>query len=101
MSKLFLAAAAALVLTASAASAASSTPSIDTREARQSGRIVNGIVTGRLGPLETARVALGQARVHAMEHRAKSDGVGTWSERVRIHQAQNVEHRRIWRLKHN
>lgn len=101
MSKMFLAAAVALVLTGTAASAASSTPSIDNREARQTGRIVNGIATGRLGPLETARVALGQAKVHAMERRAKSDGVVTWSERIRIQHAQNLEHRRIWRLKHN
>lgn len=101
VSKLLLATAAALVLTGSAAMASSSTPSIDHREARQTGRIVNGVATGRLGPLETARVALGQAKVHAMERRAKSDGVVTWNERLRIQHAQNVESRRIWRLKHN
>jgi len=90
-----------LITTASVASANRATPRVDRREARQHARIHQGVQSGRLTPGEAARLRSGQMRVHRMERIAKSDGVVTRGERVRIGRAQNRQSRQIFRLKHN
>ena len=91
----------AVLLTSTAGLAWAGTPRVDRREARQSARIRQGVASGRLTPREAAHARTGQHRVHAMEWRAKSDGVVTRAERVRIARAQNRQSRHIFRLKHN
>jgi uncharacterized membrane protein YebE (DUF533 family) len=77
------------------------TPGIDQRQNNQEQRIDQGIASGQLNQREAARLERGQARVNAMENRAKSDGVVTARERTRIQHAQNVESKRINRQKHD
>ena len=91
----------AVLLTSTAGLAWAGTPRVDAREARQSARIRQGVANGRLTPREAAQLRAGQHRVHGMEWRAKSDGVVTRAERVRIARAQNRQSRHIFRLKHN
>lgn len=93
--------AAALMSLAGAALANDQTPRIDRREASQRARIQQGVASGQLTPAERARLNAGQARIHGMEGRAKSDGVVTPGERARITVAQNHESRTIYRKKHN
>lgn len=81
--------------------AQANTPGIDKRQANQERRIDQGIASGELTKREAARLDRGQDRVDAMENRAKADGVVTRYERRRIHRAQNVESRRIYRQKHD
>ena len=90
-----------LITTAGAASANRATPRVDRREARQHARIHQGVQSGRLTPGEAARLRHGQLHVHRMERIAKSDGVVTPGEGVRIARAQNRQNRQIFRLKHN
>jgi uncharacterized membrane protein YebE (DUF533 family) len=80
---------------------AQSTPVIDQREANQQARIQQGVASGQLTPGEAARLEKGQQHVDNMEARAKADGVVTAKERARIAHAQNVQSRKIHRLKHN
>ena len=90
-----------LTAPAAVATASAATPRVDRREVRQHQRVRQGVQSGRLTPREAARLRAGQARVHALEHLAKADGVVTPAERVRIARAQNRESRHIFRLKHN
>lgn len=94
-------AAAALALSASVAVAQTATPGIDARQAKQAQRIGAGVAKGDLTPGETARLARGQARIQRMETRAKADGTVTAAERARIHRAQTIESRKIYRARHN
>lgn len=84
-----------------AAAAQTSTPRVDQREANQSARIQQGVNSGSLTPREAQRLENGQQRVQNMETQAKSDGVVTKQERVRLHQAQEVQSRQIYREKHD
>ena len=99
----YLAIAIALAGLAMAASSAAEagTPLVNARQHAQSHAIYRGVANGRLTYNETARVARGQARVRTMEAIAKSDGVVTPYERVRLNTALTVERARIYRLKHN
>ncbi len=90
-----------VTLGAGMANADTQTPRIDRREVRQHQRIRQGVRSGELTRGEHARLAAGQRHVHRMERRAKADGVVTPRERRRITHAQNVQSRRIYRLKHN
>ena len=96
--RILFAMAAVAALTAATADAQTLTPRVDRREARQHARIRQGVRSGELTPREAARLRAGQVHVRRMEHRAKSDGVVTLGERVRLNRAQN---RRIAHLKHN
>ena len=98
--KLF-AAAAALALAVPAAASAQSTPRADQRQVNQEKRIDQGVKSGALNDAEARRLESGQARVDGIEDRAKADGVVTKKERARIHKAQNVESKRIYRQKHD
>lgn len=81
--------------------AQANTPGIDKRQANQERRIDQGIASGELTKREAARLERGQDRIDNMENAAKADGVVTRHERRRIHRAQNVESRRIYRQKHD
>jgi uncharacterized membrane protein YebE (DUF533 family) len=97
----FLAAAIATAVALPALAQSAATPGIDQRQANQERRIDQGIGSGQLNARETARLERGQQRVENMETRAKSDGVVTKRERARIHQAQDVQSKRIYRQKHD
>jgi len=81
--------------------AQANTPGIDQQQANQERRIDQGVASGSLTQREANRMERGQQRVDNMENRAKSDGVVTRQERARIHNAQNVESKRIYRQKHD
>ncbi len=99
--RVLMIAAALALFTASLASAHTGTPRVDRRQAHQRTRIVQGVRSGELTPREARRLRAGQAHVGRMERRAKSDGVVTQRERVRMERAQDRQSRRIARLKHN
>jgi hypothetical protein len=71
------------------------TPRVDQRQLNQERRIDQGVASGSLTAREANRLELGQQRVDNIETRAKADGVVTRQERVRLHQAQDVQSRRI------
>lgn len=81
--------------------AQTATPGIDARQENQQKRIGAGIGKGQITPREAIQLERGQARVQGMENRAKADGVVTARERARIHKAQDVQSRRIYRKRHN
>lgn len=100
MNKIILALA-ALVPAVAASGAEAGTPLVDARQKAQSHAFYRGVIDGKLTFNESARIARGQARVRIMERAAKSDGVVTLRERVRLNTALTVERGRIYRLKHN
>ena len=79
----------------------SRTPGINRREANQKHRIQQGVRSGELTRRETARLAAEQARIRAMERRAKSDGEVTARERARLQRELNQSSRHIYRQKHD
>ena len=74
---------------------------IDRREWRQDRRIAQGARRGDLTRREEARLRAGQFRVHRVEGRAWRDGRLGPRERMRLARMQNMQSRRIWRLRHN
>src|SRR5260221_7401288 len=83
------------------AGAQTSTPLVDQRQANQEGRIQQGVQSGQLTPKETAKLEKGQAKVQAMEDKAKSDGTVTAKERAKLAKAQDKQSKKIYRKKHN
>ncbi|MFH1659278.1 MAG: hypothetical protein FD131_3467 [Rhodocyclaceae bacterium] len=81
--------------------AQANTPRVDQRQANQERRIDQGVASGSLTEREANRMERGQQHVDNMENRAKSDGVVTRGERARLHQAQEVQSRRIYAQKHD
>ncbi|NTV71238.1 MAG: hypothetical protein HGA71_13975 [Azonexaceae bacterium] len=81
--------------------AQANTPRVDQRQANQEQRIDQGIASGSLTQREANRLERGQQHVDNMENRAKADGVVTRGERARLHQAQDVQSRRIYAQKHD
>lgn len=81
--------------------AQANTPRVDQRQANQERRIEQGVASGSLTPREANRLERGQQHVANMESRAKADGVVTRQERARLHQAQDVQSRRIYAQKHD
>lgn len=77
------------------------TPVINRREVRQEKRIQSGVDKGLLTTKETMHLEKQQGHIQTMEVKAKSDGVVTGKERVKITRAQNKANRDIRRLKHN
>ena len=86
---------------AMAGSVSAGTPRIDHREHNQRARIHSGVKSGELTRAETRRLAAGQAHVHRVEARAKSDGVVTARERNHLRHEANQQSRRIYRQKHD
>lgn len=80
---------------------AQETPRVDQRSIHQEQRIEQGVASGSLTASEANRLERGQQHVDNMEARAKSDGVVTRQERLRLHEAQNVQSGRIDRQKHD
>jgi len=74
---------------------------VDRREWRQDRRIAQGACRGDLTRREAARLRAGQLRVHRVEGRAWRDGRLGPRERMRLARMQNMQSRRIWRLRHN
>lgn len=77
------------------------TPKLDNRQDKQKARITQGVKSGELTKKETARMVKGQAQLQRMENRAKSDGVVTKKERVRLQHKANKESGKIYRNKHD
>ncbi len=92
---------AAFALVPLLAFAQADTPRVDQRQANQERRIDQGVASGSLTAREANRLERGQQRVDNIEQRAKADGVVTRQERVRLHQAQDVQSRRIAEQKHD
>ncbi len=91
----------ALTLAFATSSYAVDTPKIDSREAKQEQRIDQGVKSGAITPKEEAKLDAGQAKIQKMEEKAKADGTVTKQERKRIHHQQDVESKRIHRMKHD
>ena len=71
------------------------------REARQQGRIVQGVQSGEVTHREFTRLEREQARVEAHRRMAWSDGrLSPWEAR-HLTSEQNRASRDIWRAKHN
>lgn len=83
------------------ASAQTATPGVTDRQIHQQQRIAGGVASGELTRREVVRLERGQARVARMKRAAKADGVVTAGERARLHHAQDVQSRRIYRQKHD
>lgn len=90
----FLITAAALALTSSGAFAYGQR-TIDANEAVQANRIEQGRLSGQLTKREYRELKAEQARIQAMEARAKADGHVSKSEYNRIHDAQIQAYRDI------
>lgn len=90
-----------LTLLPALAFAQANTPRVDQRQANQERRIEQGVASGSLTEREANRLEHGQQRVDRIEDRAKADGVVTRQERLRLHQAQEVQGRRIAVQKHD
>jgi hypothetical protein len=86
-----------VALAAPLAAAHPVTPRVDRREARQEARIHVGVRSGKVSLREARRLQAGQRRIRRMEAIAKSDGVVTPRERVRLERAQDRQSRRIAR----
>ncbi len=91
----------ALTLAFAASSYAVDTPKIDNRQAQQEQRIDQGVKSGAITPKEAEKLDAGQAKVQKIEEKAKADGTVTNQERKRIHHHQDVESKKIRRMKHN
>jgi hypothetical protein len=84
-----------------AAEANTNSPHIDHREARQQGRIYQGVRSGALTPRETYRLERQQANIRHQEARFKSDGNFSKHERHVIKNRLNHSSNDIYRAKHN
>lgn len=80
---------------------AQKTPSVDNRERRQQKRIRQGVKSGELTRHEAVRMERQQAKTHALEAKAKSDGTVTRKERARLQHRENKTSRHIYRQKHD
>jgi hypothetical protein len=75
---------------------------IHTRERRQQQRIAQGVRTGNLTPLETARLENKEADLRREIRRDRMDGPGlTLKERQKIERQQNRISRDIYRESHD
>jgi hypothetical protein len=76
---------------------------VDRREQRQQDRIAEGVKSGELTPVETARLERKEARIHReiQRDRAANGGTLTPAERRRINRQQNRASRQIYREKHD
>jgi hypothetical protein len=91
----------AAVLTAISLPALAGTPGLDARERNQRERIAQGIRCGELTHPETRRLVRGEVRLHRHERIAKSDGIVTRGERIRLSRQADRMSTRIYRQKHD
>jgi hypothetical protein len=81
--------------------ATAQTPGINKRQKNQQKRIFKGVKNGNLTGREYKKLQKQQFRTQKAKVRAKADGVVTKKERVKLHQRQNKNSRRIYQAKHN
>lgn len=91
----------AAVLTAFSLPAIAGTPVLDARERNQRERIAQGVRSGELTRPEARRLVQGEINLHRHERIAKSDGVVTRAERVRLDRHADRMSARIYRQKHD
>ncbi len=101
MKKVIWSAALLSVCATSLVYAQAETPRIDQRQANLETRIDQGIASGQLNEREGNRLSNQQEHINKVEDKAKSDGVVTKKERVRINRAQDRTSRHIARQKHD
>lgn len=77
------------------------TPVVNERESDQKARLKQGVKSGELNKREANRLAAEQAKIHAEERIAKSDGKVTAKERAKIQHDQNKASRHIYKQKHD
>lgn len=81
--------------------AQTATPKVHQRQENQQARIQNGRENGELTKKETARLQAQQAKIQHDKRMAKSDGIVTPAERLKLKQEQNRASRNIYRQKHD
>lgn len=91
----------AAFLTAMALPAMAGTPGLDAREQNQRQRIAQGVRSGELTRPETRRLVRGEVRLYRHERIARSDGIVTGVERVRLQRHANRMGQRIYVQKHD
>ncbi|MBK9444368.1 MAG: hypothetical protein IPN53_25050 [Comamonadaceae bacterium] len=77
------------------------TPVLDQKQANQQQRIDQGVASGQLNKREARRLQAREDKLAAQEAAAKSDGVVTKKERVRLNAEANRDSRAIYRQKHD
>ncbi len=103
MNKVFFAAVFAFAFSAQAqtAPASTATPHLDARQANQQQRIAQGIQSGQLTAQEAAKLEQKEAKLQADKQLAKTDGVVTQKEKVKLQREAKRNSRAIYRKKHN
>jgi hypothetical protein len=91
----------AAFLAAMALPAMAGTPGLDGREQNQRERIAQGVRSGELNRPETRRLVRGEVRLHRHERIARSDGVVTGAERLRLQRNASRMSKRIYVQKHD
>ena len=91
----------AAVLTGISLPAVAGTPGLDARERNQRQRIAQGVQSGELTRPEAHRLVRGEMALHRHERIAKSDGMVTRAERIRLNRHANRMSARIYRQKHD
>jgi hypothetical protein len=101
--KLTTIAMAAALVVAPALMNAQSNHDINQRKIEQQHRIRQGVRSGELTPRETARLERRERGIHREEHamRRADGGRLTRQDRRILNRRENVQSRRIYRLKHN
>jgi len=76
---------------------------VDRREVHQQSRIAQGVKSGQLTPLETARLESREARLQREKHDMREDNGGTLTtaEKVKLNNQQNRLSRAIYVQKHD
>ena len=77
------------------------TPRVNKRQSNQKYRVRQGVKSGELTRREAKSIRRSTKRINRYEKRAKSDGVVTRRERVRLNRMENRNSRKIFRKKHN
>ena len=92
----------ALILSLSISTLANTkTPVINVRQANQQERIAEGIESGRLTAGEATRLEAREAKIQHDKIVAKSDGIVTTRERVKLKREENRTSNHIYKAKHN
>lgn len=100
MNRIVLASLSVLSITA-ALSTSASADQIDTRQSYQQQRIQQGVRSGQVTRGEYVKLEAEQARIAAMERRAKADGHVDRREAAQIRSAQNEASRHIYQESHD
>jgi hypothetical protein len=81
--------------------AQTATPGVTQSQINQQKRIRQGVRSGELTGVEAVQLERQQRRIHRSKRAAKSDGVVTPEERVRLNARQRRSSRNIYRQKHD